>query len=78
MAADSTIIMEEGVATFFYKVVYIDENLVVLNLDGTDSFCFLINDSFQSFSDAPLAEILYIDLQIWKNWLIFVKNLFHE
>ena len=57
MATDSSLIMDEGVATFRYKVVHIDDNIVVLNLDATDNFCFLINESSQPLSNASLEDI---------------------
>lgn len=57
MATESSIIMDEGVATFLYKVVHIDDNVVVLNLDGTENFCFLINDSSESLAKASLEDI---------------------
>ena len=58
MATESSIIMDEGVATFLYKVVHVDDNLVVLNLDGTDNFCFLINEASSS-----LAKVTFEDIQ---------------
>lgn len=57
IATESSIILDEGLATFLYKVIHIDENLVVLNLDGTDSFCFLINDASQSLVNANVENI---------------------
>lgn len=57
MVTDSSIIMDEGVATFLYKIFHLDENLMVLNLDGTDSFCFLINDESTLLSNASLEDI---------------------
>ena len=57
MATESSIIMDEGVATFLYKVVHVDDNLVVLNLDGTDNFCFLINEASTSLSKATFEDI---------------------
>ncbi|MDE6021619.1 MAG: hypothetical protein K2H01_11570 [Ruminococcus sp.] len=57
MATESSLIMDEGVATFLYKVIHIDDNIVVLNLDGTDNFCFLINESSQPLSNATLENI---------------------
>lgn len=57
IATDSAIIMDEGVATFLYKVAHIDDNLIVLNLDGTDNFCFLINDASTSLANANFEDI---------------------
>ena len=57
MATESSIIMDEGVATFLYKVVHVDDYLVVLNLDGTDNFCFLINEASASLSKATFEDI---------------------
>ena len=57
IATESSIIMDEGVATFLYKVAHIDDNLIVLNLDGTDSFCFLINDASQTLTKATFEDI---------------------
>ncbi|MDE6523838.1 MAG: hypothetical protein K2L17_13565 [Muribaculaceae bacterium] len=57
IATDSAIILDEGIATFLYKVAHIDDNLIVLNLDGTDSFCFLINDTSTSLTKATLEDI---------------------
>ena len=57
MATESSIIMDEGVATFLYKVVHIDDNLIVLNLDGIDSFCFLINEASSSLANASFEDI---------------------
>ena len=57
MATDSTVIMDEGVATFLYKVVHIDDNIIVLNLDGTDNFCFLISETSTSLAKASFEDI---------------------
>ena len=56
-ATESSIIMDEGVATFLYKVVHIDDNLIVLNLDGTVNFCFLINEASSSLANASFEDI---------------------
>ena len=57
MATESSIIMDEGVATFLYKVAHIDDNLIVLILDGTDSFCFLINEASSVLANASFEDI---------------------
>ena len=57
MATESTIIMDEGVATFLYKVAHIDDNLIVLNLDGTANFCFLINEASSTLANASFEDI---------------------
>ena len=57
IATESSLIMDEGVATFLYKVVHIDDNIVVLNLDGTDNFSFLINDASTSLNNSSFKDI---------------------
>ena len=57
IATESSIIMDEGVGTFLYKVAHIDDNLIVLNLDGTASLCFLINDASQTLTKATFEDI---------------------
>lgn len=67
MATESSIIMDERVATFLYKVVHIDDNIIILNLDGTDNFCFLINGASKSLYNASFEDIqwyLYLNYNI--------------
>ncbi len=45
MATPTSIIMDEGVGTFLYKIIHLDEDIIVLNLDGTENYCFLINEA---------------------------------
>lgn len=57
MATASLIILDEGIATFLYKIFHIDENIIILNLDGTNNFCFLINEENQNLSKASFSDI---------------------
>ena len=57
LVTESSIIMDEGIAIFLYRVVHIDDNIVILNLDGTDNFCFLINDAYESLANASFEDI---------------------
>lgn len=40
---NSSIIIENNISTLLFKIVYCDKSLLILNLDGTQEFCFLIN-----------------------------------
>lgn len=57
MATESSVIMDEGVTTFLYQIIHIDNSLIVLNLDGTDNFCFLINEASTSLAKASFKDI---------------------
>lgn len=43
IAVNSSIIVETEASTLLFKVAFCDKNLLILNLDGTQEFCFLIN-----------------------------------
>ncbi len=62
MATPTAIIMDEGVGTFLYKIFHLDEDIIVLNLDGTENYCFLINDA-----SAKIATLSFEDIQ----WYLF-------
>ncbi len=56
MATPTSIIMDEGVGTFLYKIVHLDEDIIVLNLDGTDNYCFLINDASSKIANTSFEN----------------------
>ncbi len=62
MATPTTVIMDEGVGTFLYKIHHLDEDIIVLNLDGTEKYCFLINEA-----SPKIANLSFVDIQ----WYLF-------
>ncbi len=42
---NSSILIDNGVSKLLFRVVVSDEKILILNLDGTQEFCFLINTS---------------------------------
>ena len=53
---NSSIIIENDFSTLLFKIVYCDKSILILNLDGTQEFCFLINSTnsdnkFVSYED---------------------------
>lgn len=64
---NSSIIIENDGSTLLFKIVYCDKSLLILNLDGTQEFCFLINSTN---SDNKLVS--YEDIQ-W--YLIHNSNI---
>ncbi len=57
MATPTAIIMHEGVGTFLYKIFHLDEDIIVLNLDGTENFCFLINQENKNLANSSFSDI---------------------
>lgn len=40
---NNSLIIENELSTLLFKIAVCDENILILNLDGTDEFCFLTN-----------------------------------
>lgn len=43
ISVNSSVLIENEKSKLLFKVAVCDENILVLNLDGTDEYCFLIN-----------------------------------
>lgn len=58
ISINSSIIIEDSNSTLLFKIVFCDKNILILNLDGTREFCFLINTS-----NAETKLLSYEDIQ---------------
>lgn len=58
---NSSVSIEDKNDRFLFKIVFCDKNLLFLNLDGTQQYCFLIDSKSQLLDDCSLKKIqLYL------------------
>lgn len=43
ITVNSSIIIDTGTSSLLFRIVFCDKNLLILNLDGTREYCFLID-----------------------------------
>lgn len=58
ISINSSLSIESDGSTFLMKIIAYDKNIIVLNLGGTQNYCFLINGSY-----TPLLGCNYSDIQ---------------
>lgn len=75
-----SLIIEDGSHKCLYKIVEYTKDIVVLNIDSTNNYCFLINSksalNFTTFEDIQwyLANLCGIDILNEEQRELFLKN----
>ena len=64
LAVSSSIIIDDKLNNYLLNVVACDENIVVLNLDGTQQYCFLLNTNGKVWAECDYTAI---------QWYLFRK-----
>ncbi|MBD5365696.1 MAG: hypothetical protein HDR82_01555 [Bacteroides sp.] len=64
LAVSSSIIIDDKLNNYLLNVVACDENIVVLNLDGTLQYCFLLNTNGNVWAECDYSAI---------QWYLFRK-----
>lgn len=59
MKVNSSLIIDDGINKYMFKVVVCSKDIVFLNVDSTNSYSFLINTKSKALKDASLKDIKF-------------------
>ena len=59
MKVNSSLIIDDGINKYMFKVIVCSKDIVFLNVDSTNSYSFLINTKSKALKDAGLRDIKF-------------------
>lgn len=59
MKVNSSLIIDDGINKYMFKVVVCSKDIVFLNVDSTNSYSFLVNTKSKALKDASLKDIKF-------------------
>lgn len=57
MKVNSSLVIDDGDNKYMFKIIFCNKDIILLNIDSTDNYCFLINTKSESLEDCNYKEI---------------------
>lgn len=72
MKVNSSLVIDDGDNKYMFKIIFCNKNIILLNIDSTDNYSFLINTKSEALEDCNYKEIQWYlkkicDVDIFNN-----------